>query len=76
MPKKENKAMFVQALQAAFIASDPERYGHLAERPVGYVRNTESGSEYLVRSGDCPTTLIVTGDSCSAIAKQFIEAYL
>lgn len=72
-PATENKAMFVSALQAAFVAGDPERYGHLQENPIGYEIG-ESGCEGLVRRG-CPT-VNVTGCSCAAIAQEAIKRFL
>lgn len=81
-PTNENKAMFVAALQAAFISGDPERYGHLQRDPIEYkvvrevVREVEI--EYLMRSGSNldPQVLNVTGCSCTALAEEIIKRFL
>lgn len=71
----ENKELFVQALQAAFVAGDPQRYGHLAKEPVEYVecRGRET-ILYRYRTPQCPVD--VTGCSCAAIAHSFIDSFL
>lgn len=77
----ENKKMFVQALQAAFVAGDPERYGHLSSNPVRYEVSEVSHSEWLMRSMNLATgvdfdPVLITGCSCSAIAEEFIKHFL
>lgn len=77
----ENKKMFVQALQAAFVAGDPERYGHLSSNPVRYEVSEVSRSEWLMRSMNLATgvdfdPVLITGCSCSAIAEEFIKHFL
>lgn len=76
----ENKKLFVEALSAAFVAGDPERYGHLSSNPVHFEVSEVLHSEFLMRGMDLKTgvdfsQVNVTGDSCAAIAKAFIENY-
>lgn len=71
----ENKELFVQALQAAFVAGDPQRYGHLAKEPVECVeRRGREAILYRYRMARCPVD--VTGCSCAAIAVALIDSFL
>ena len=69
----ENKEAFVEGLNAAFLAGDPERYAHLAENPVTYVR--QGSEEFISRQGSA-RCVCVTGNSCTAIAEAFIGNFV
>lgn len=72
----ENKELFVQALQAAFIAGDSRRYGYLAIDPVKCVRDEETGEESLVYTSRRGYPVNITGGSPAAIAKAFIKYFV
>lgn len=65
----ENKQMFVCAMQAALVAGDPQRYGHLSASPIAYV--SDAGGEFLVDAHGA--TRNVSGDSLTAIARELSE---
>lgn len=67
----ENKQAFVVCLQAAYIAGDSERYGHLINNPVEYV--IIGDNEYLVHG---VYRVNITGASCAAIADVFANEFL
>lgn len=69
----EDKEAFVRKLNEAFLAGDPDRCAHLAEHPVEYVR--QGSEEFISRVGSA-RTVCVTGDSCEAIAKEFVENFV
>lgn len=72
----ENKAAFIEQLQNAFLEGDAKRYAHLRARPVVHTR-TERGNEFLHHAVEEPKEgLCVTGNSCAALALDFIEYYL
>lgn len=65
----ENKQMFVCAMQAALVAGDPQRYGHLSASPIAYV--IDAGGEFLVDAYGASRN--VSGDSLTAIARELSE---
>lgn len=65
----ENKQMFVCAMQAALVAGDPQRYGHLSASPIAYV--SDAGGEFLVDVHGASRN--VSGDSLTAIARELSE---
>lgn len=67
----ENKKAFIACLQAAFIAGDCDRYQHFVTNPVEYF--CIGDLEYMGRNG-CNAN--ITGCSCAAIAKIFVEEYM
>ncbi len=69
----EDKEAFVKSLNAAFLAGDPDRYAHLAENPVRYVRR---GSEEFISRQGSARCVCVTGNSCTAIAEAFIGNFV
>ena len=69
----EDKEAFVKKMNEAFLAGDPDRYAHLAENPVTYVR--QGSEEFISRQGSA-RCVCVTGDSCLAIAEAFIGNFV
>lgn len=69
----EDKQAFVKKLNEAFIAGDPDRYAHLAEHPVTYVRR---GSEEFISRQGSARCVCVTGNSCKAIAEEFVRNFV
>lgn len=69
----EDKQAFVEKMNEAFLAGDPDRYAHLVENPVTYVHR--GGEEFISRQGSA-RCVCVTGDSCSAIARAFVDNFV
>lgn len=71
----ENKDLFLQTLNLAFIVGDPDRYGHLQHCPIEIRK--EGNLELMSNFFDSDARRVnVTGCSCSAIANEFIKNFL
>lgn len=71
----EDKGLFVKLLNHAFVAGDPERYGHIVADPIVYEKHIgDKMYEECIHPKNNPHyTRNVTGDSLTALARAYIE---